>query len=332
MLNAGVIGLGVGEQHISGYEAVDGCRVVAVCDVDPAKRQMAEERYPGVRVVAEAEEVLSDPSIGVVSIATYDDVHSAQVLAALHNGKHVFVEKPVCLSEDEAMSIRSALDAHPGLLLSSNLILRRSPRFMELREWIARGRLGEVFYAEADYDYGRLHKITEGWRGKLPFYSVVYGGSVHLIDLLLWLTQGRVVEVQAYGGSIASRGTGFSNFDLVAALLMFDSGLVAKVTANFGCVRPHFHGLSVYGTEATYVNQVPDAVMFTSRDPGVSPLRVASAYPSVHKGALAEGFARAIVEGRTPPVTTEEVFAVMSVCFAIERSAHESAAVPVSYV
>jgi predicted dehydrogenase len=331
-LRAAIIGLGVGEQHIAGYERVKGCRVTALCDVDPEKRAMAAERYPDKRVVADAMELLTDPDVDAVSVASYDDAHRDQIVAALEHGKHVFAEKPVCLFEHEARDIRSAMDAHPGLLLSSNLILRRSPRFIELRERVASGRLGELFYAEAEYDYGRLEKITEGWRGKQPFYSAVYGGSVHMVDLVLWLTGDRVVEVEAFGNAIASRESGFGNFDLVAALLRFESGLVSKVTVNFGCVRPHFHGLALYGTAATFVNDVPDGRLYTSRDPEVPPEPVTSAYPGAHKGDLVEGFARAIVNGGAPPVTTDEVFDVMSVCFAIERAAHEGRVVPVAYV
>jgi predicted dehydrogenase len=331
-LRAAVIGLGVGEQHIAGYERVEGCRVMALCDIDPEKRAMAAARYPGTRVVAEARDLLTDPDIDVVSIASYDDAHCEQIVTALKHGKHVFAEKPVCLYEHEARDIRAAMDAHPRLLLSSNLILRCSPRFIELHEWVAAGRLGELFYAEAEYDYGRLEKITQGWRGRLPFYSAVYGGSVHMVDLLLWLTDDRVIEVEAFGNAIASRDSGFGNFDLVAALLRFESGLVAKVTANFGCFRPHFHGLALYGTEATFVNDVPDARLYTSRDPEVAPERVTSAYPGAHKGDLVEGFARAIVTGGVPPVPPDEVFDVMSVCFAVERAAHEGGVVPVAYV
>ena len=49
------------------------------------------------------------------------------------------------------------------------------------------GDYGRAYYVEADYNYGRLWKLTDGWRGEIPFYSVVYGGAVHMIDLVCWL-------------------------------------------------------------------------------------------------------------------------------------------------
>jgi len=67
--------------------------------------------------------------------------------------------------------------------------------------------MGELFYLEGDYNYGRLHKFTTGWRGEIPFYSVTYGGAIHLIDLLIWLSEGKVSEVIATGNKIAGKDT-----------------------------------------------------------------------------------------------------------------------------
>ena len=59
-LRAAVIGLGVGEQHIAGFNAHPGCKVTAVCDFAEEKRKMASERYSGIRVCEDAADVLED--------------------------------------------------------------------------------------------------------------------------------------------------------------------------------------------------------------------------------------------------------------------------------
>ncbi|HET8650843.1 MAG TPA: Gfo/Idh/MocA family oxidoreductase [Gemmatimonadales bacterium] len=330
-LRAAVLGLGVGEQHIHGYRSHPECDVVAVCDFADDKLAMARERYPELRATREANEILDDPGIDVVSVATYDNFHRDQIVRAIERGKHVFVEKPVCLSVAEAEDVRAALKAHPGVRLSSNLILRRSPRFLELREQIQAGEYGRLYYLEGDYNYGRLHKITEGWRGRLDFYSVVYGGAIHIVDLLLWLSGERVTEVTAFGNAIASGGK-FRFADLVASLLRFESGLVAKVTANFGCVYPHFHSLAVYGTRATFVNGLDRALRYDTRDPEQPPRAITTPYPGVAKGDLLYSFIEGIRRGTDPLVTEEDVFRTMSVCFAIEQATHERCAVPVRYL
>ncbi len=330
-LRVGVIGLGVGRQHAAGYQAHPACEVVALCDLSEAALDQAKADSPQARLTRDANDVLTDPAIDIVSIASYDNYHYEQIAVALRHDKHVFVEKPMCLDEHEAESLRELHRAKPRLKLSSNLILRMCPRFRWLKGQIVEGRLGRLFYLDGDYNYGRLHKITEGWRGQIEFYSVVYGGAIHLIDLMMWLAGGRVAEVAAFGNRIASEGSQFRHNDLVACLLKFESGLVAKVTANFGCVSPHFHTLSVFGTEATFVNRPGAGLLFESRDPQAPPREVPEPYPGVHKGELIRSFVDSILGRGEAEVSVEDAFRCMSVCFAVEKAAGGAGAVSVRY-
>jgi len=331
----GVIGLGVGAQHALAYERDRRCRLSVLCDTAEDALDRALAQLPGAEVerCANWRDVIDDPSIHIVSICTYDDGHAEQVIAAIRAGKHVFVEKPLCLTLDEAKAIRAALRAHPEVVLSSNLPLRGSPRFLRAKQLIERGELGEVYHAEADYFYGRLHKLTDGWRGQIPHYSVVLGGAVHMVDLLLWLMDGTVEEVSAIGTNIASRGSGLKIHDHVVALLKFSNGMTAKVSANFGCVRPHEHGLSVFGTKATFLTEAGGpAKLITSRDPSVSPMMIDDPHPGAGKGDQISAFVSAALKQGTAIVPVEEVFRTMSVCLAIDRSAREGQPAPVVYV
>ena len=317
MLRAGIIGLGVGEQHIAGYRAHPGCEVVALCDIDAQRLEEVGERHGVAWRTTDPQELLTSPDIDVVSVASYDDAHFEQLRAALSSGKHVFAEKPLVLYEEEARELRALLDANPQLVLSSNVPLRESPRFLDLRERVRAGELGELFHVEGDYDYGRRHKLTDGWRGRIPYYSVVLGGAIHVIDLLLWITGRPVVEVtSAIGNGIATRGTQFEHDDFVIATLRFEGGMTGKVTANLGCVSPHFHHIKLYGTDATFINGLPDAVIH--RPDGSEP--ITTAYPGVAKGALIESFVEQILTGTPAKVTADDVFATLDVCFAIEAA------------
>jgi predicted dehydrogenase len=320
MLRAGVIGLGVGEQHISGYESDSRCKVTSLCDFDPVKLAQVATRHPGKNLTHSARDVIASPYIDVVSIATYEDMHCEQVVAAIEAGKHVFVEKPLCLSLAELERIVCSLRDHPQVRLSSNLILRKTPRFVELKRQIEAGCLGDIYYLEGDYDYGRLHKVTGGWRGKIPGYSVVHGGGIHLIDLLCWLTDDVVEEVFAYGNKTFTHGIAFRGDDLVAALLRFKKGCVAKITANFGCVTPHFHRLSVYGSVGTFQQGHSGASYIFSRDPHVSQTILNDDYPGAAKGDMLPSFVRSILDGATADVPAQQVIDVMSVSLAVEKS------------
>lgn len=331
-LRAAVIGLGVGEKLAEAVRAHPHADLHALCDFDPGKRAAVATRFPGVPVSADADALLDDPAVDLVCIASHDNFHCAQTLRALAAGKHVFVEKPFVLDEDEALQVRDALAHHPGLRLSSNLILRRCPRFLDLRQRIRAGELGQLFHLEGDYNYGRLHKILQGWRGRMPNYSAVHGGGVHIADLLMWLAGERVVEVQAWGNAIASAGSGFRNFDLVMALLRFESGAVGKLGVNFGCVFPHFHKLELYGTGGTFSNGMDHALLYRSRDPAQAPERLTTAYPGTHKGELLANFIDSLQGRAAAEVTEADVFDSLGVCLAIERSVHSGQPVRVDYL
>jgi predicted dehydrogenase len=236
------------------------------------------------------------------------------------------------LNQREFDDIKAALDRHPELQLSSNLILRKSPRFIELKQLIADGVFGDIYHIEGDYLYGRLHKIVSGWRGEVDGYSVMHGGGIHLIDLLLWLLGEPIVEVAAMGNALAARGSRFRYNDLVAALLRFRGGALGKVSSNFGCVHPHFHALTVYGTKATYLNGVDSALLYTSREPAAEPKRLTSVYPGTHKGDLIDSFVDAIQGGPPPEVPANDVLRAMAVSLAIEEAVRRNGPVQVTQI
>ncbi len=331
-LRAAVIGLGVGEQHALGYQAHPDCEVVALCDFDKEKLKDVGSRFPEIRLESDAEKILSNPNIDIVSIASYDDMHHEQIVKALDSGKHVFAEKPLCQTIEHAREIRSKLNKNPNLRMSSNLVLRKSQRFMAVKRLVEDGMFGEMFSVESDYLSGRLYKIVDGWRGEIEGYSGVFGGGIHVVDLLMWLLGDEVVEVQAQGNAIASKGAGFTNNDMVVSLLKFKSGIIGKMSVNLGCVYPHFHRLSLFGTEASYINERDHGLLYTSRDKKVLPEKITDEYPGVGKGDLIPSFIDAILDGGDPIVNEDDVFRVMSVCFAIEKAHHEGGLVKVEHV
>jgi len=319
-LKAGIIGLGVGEQHIHGFRNTGLVDVVGLCDFDETKRTYVNKKYPECDFYTSAEEIIGRNDIDIISIASFDHHHAEQIIQALNSGKHVFCEKPLCQNEEELLEIKTTLDSQPGLRLSTNTILRMSDRFSDVNKRIKSGSMGEIYYIEADYNYGRIHKIMEGWRGKIKDYSVMLGGGIHMVDLLLWYTSSKVTEVHALGNKKCSNGSEFSTPDMVVALLKFDNNTIAKVSANFGCVYPHFHKLSVYGTKASYENNMPVAKLYKTNDPDISADDIDTKYPGMTKGDLIPGFIDAILGRGKAVVEEDDVFSAMSVCLTINKS------------
>ena len=330
-INAGVIGLGVGESHITGLQAHPRCKVGTICDLNEEVLKTVGKRYPSCQLTVDPLSILDDTNIDIVCIASYDDAHESQVLRALRNNKHVFVEKPLCLSGKELNNIADELNSKPHLSFSSNHILRKTPRFAELKERISSNLLGEIFHMEGSYDYGRLHKLTDGWRGQMPNYSVTLGGGIHIIDLMLWLSGKKVSSVFARGNNIATSISQFEGLSLTTSVLQFEDGSTGQITSNFASVAPHHHKLSLYGTSGTFEQSHCGANYYWSRDPLEDPEEVSSDYPGAAKGDLIMNFIDSIFSNDAPLVSKQEVLDAVSVCLAIDQSITSSTPQKVIY-
>ena len=328
MIGSAVVGLGVGEQHARAYAVDARCELRWVYDLD-ADRTGRVAAELGARAAGSLDEILADPGTMAVSIASFDDAHFEQTHAALEARKAVFVEKPLCRTVDEARALKDAWERAGRPALASNLVLRAAPLFAWLRGQLAAGVLGTPYAFDGDYLYGRLHKIVEGWRGGVDDYSVMLGGGVHLVDLMLWLTGQRPARVAAVGNRISSEGTAFRYDDFVAATFEFESGLVGRITANFGSVYPHRHGVRVFGTAASFVSDDAGARLYESRDPEQRPRALALSPLAATKAVLLPAFLAAVEAGGD--AGTQHELDVVCACAAADRALAERARVDVEY-
>jgi predicted dehydrogenase len=329
-LRIGVIGLGVGERHIVGYQEIPGVEVVACCDIDPAKMAAVAARRHVPHLHKDYSTLLADPTIDAVSLCSYDDAHVEQAVAAFRAGKHVFCEKPIALDRaglDQV--IRAWSDS--GKCLSSNLILRQSPRFKAVRDMVQNGDFGDLHYMEGDYLHQILWKITEGWRGKMPFYCVTYGGGIHLIDLMRWIAGEDVVEVTAMAAKKLTQNSEFRYPDTMTTLMRFRSDLMAKSTTSFGPQRRKFHALNLYGTKLSFENANGPARLYHGDQPEDEEAFDVP-YPGIEKGDLLPDFIAAIREGRSPIVDARDVFQVMNICLCAWEAAKSGHSVKVASV
>ena len=332
MINAGVIGLGVGEQHVIAllnYPYVDK---VFIWDQNPQKLADVKSRNPEAIIVKKESDIVGHSYCDMVCVASYDSDHYDQCIACIESGQHIFVEKPVCLYLEEAKSILNCLRDNPKVRFSSNLILRKSSRFADLKQRIDSNELGEIYSIDADYYYGRVEKLTEGWRGEIDFYSVFLGGGVHMVDLVRWLSGKEAVSVFAVSNKIVTEGTKFRYDDYISALISFDGGLQARVSANFGCVHPHYHSVKVFGAKSTFINGKEIGILHNSRSPDDVPQVIDTDYPGCKKGDLLKSFINEIESDSLPEYTIEDIFETLAVCFAVEQSVSQKIKIDVNEI
>lgn len=187
ILNIGVIGGGtISEMHLRSYHADPYANVYAVCDLNESRGKMKAEKYEASKVYTDYHELLADPDIDAVSICTWNNSHAPISIAALQAGKHVLVEKPLCMTTEEAYAIEDAVKAS-GKLLQVGFVRRYGGTTRLLKEFIDHGDLGEIYYAKASC----LRRLGNpgGWfsdksrSGGGPLIDI----GVHVIDLCWYL-------------------------------------------------------------------------------------------------------------------------------------------------
>ena len=165
-LNAAVIGLGVGEQHLRGLKENSKIKIIKIFDKNQKRMSDLAKKYD-VYGCKKIEEILNDKKIDVVCIASNDDSHFDYIKKCLNKNKHIFVEKPALINHLNARKIFKILKEKKKIFFYSNYILRKSKRFMKLKRMIEKKEFGNIYYFEGDYNYGRINKIISGWRGKI---------------------------------------------------------------------------------------------------------------------------------------------------------------------
>jgi len=331
-LGVAVIGLGIGERHLRAYHADPRCEIHWVLDHNPDKaKALADETGAGVGPSYEA--ILTDANVQIVSIASFDDDHAVQVVQALNAGKHVFVEKPICQTVEQLQEIQKTWSLHHGRLkLASNLILRAAPAYLWLKEKLLAGEFGRIYSFDGEYLYGRLHKITEGWRNGVDNYSVMEGGGVHLIDLMLWLTGERPHSVFSMGNRISTEGTKFRYNDFVAATMQMESGLVGRIVANFASVHRHQHVVRVYGTKGTFIYDDMGARVHWTRDEAAEASPIKLPVLPADKGDLIPAFISAVIHDDDIQQQTQAVFDGLSISAACDRALNTQRMEIISYL
>jgi predicted dehydrogenase len=329
-IGVGIIGLGVGEQHLKSYASIPDVEVKAICDIDPQRLAEISQKYKVAEAYNDYRRVTEHANLDAISICSYDDVHAEQAISALSNGKHVMVEKPVALTKRDAEKLLCA-KVKSGRFMSSNLILRQSPRFKELKRQIEAGEFGDIFCIEGDYIHQILWKIITGWRGQMDYYSTIFGGGIHLIDLMRWLLQDEVVEVCGMSNKILTHNSDYRFDDTFINIFRFEKGALGKCLTTFGPQRTKFHSLNVYGTRKTFINDIPYAKLFTGdclKDESV----IETPYPGVEKGDLLPEFIDSVRNGKEPEVSSRDIFRVMDICFAASEAAASGQTVKVDYL
>ena len=244
MIDAAIVGLGRWGQTLvdSLGEGSDAIRFTRAVTRTPSR----VEDYAaakGMALGSDYDDMLSDPDIDAVVLATPHSLHGRQIVAAAEAGKHVFCEKPLTLSADDAAASIGAVD-RAGLALAIGHNRRFAPNFLALRAILEEGRLGEILHVEGNFS-ADLTRAVETWRAdaaESPAGGMTSLG-IHVVDAFVALV-GRMASVRTRSKRIALP---FGVDDATSVLIDFENGR----TGYLGTVAAtaHLYQVRVFGTE-----------------------------------------------------------------------------------
>jgi predicted dehydrogenase len=223
MIRAGIVGMGTWGQNL--VASVQGksnlVRFVAGATRTP-DRAIAFARHHDIRMVERYDQILADPSIDAVVLATPHSLHAEQIVAAAAAGKHVFTEKPLGLTQESSARAVAACAQH-SVTLMVGYNWRFQPALQEIGRMLDDGRLGKLLHVEGNfcgpsaYRFGREHWRQN--RDELPAGGMT-GRGVHVVDAMLYLA-GPIESVDAQSFRLAQD---FGVDDTTSMLFRFASG------------------------------------------------------------------------------------------------------------
>jgi len=318
-LVVGVVGLGVGAFHLSNSLAYKDCKVKYICDTNQKKLLYYKKKFNIQFATKNFDDVVNDEEINIIIIASNDNDHAYQVLKALKNNKHVFVEKPMCLSFKDLNRIIRTKNRKPNLCLSTNLTLRTHPFFSELIK--KKSKLKKIYYLEGDYNYGRLDKLTKGWRGKIKDYSVILGGGIHLLDLILKLKGKKVKEIYTLGNKIITNKFKNTPDDFAVSLLKFEDNSIAKISSNFSSSTDHHHIFNIHSKDTSLFYKRNKSEQFFREKENKSTIELKYKHYNKTKGLMLENFFDKIRTKKKKLIISEnELFYLMKICLILVQS------------
>ena len=327
--NVAVVGSGaISRYHIPAVIENENANLYALCDPVEEILKARMEEFNVSYGVADYRVLVDDPKVDCALVLCSDEMHSEITCAFLRAGKPVLLEKPMALTNEECEDMLRA-QKETGTPLMVGQVARYNPNFIQAKEIIDSGILGELTFIESEYahNYGTRHRGVNDWRVN-PKREGFIGGGCHAVDLLRWIA-GNPTEVAAYSNH--KYLTDWPVDDTTIAIMKFPNDVIGKVFVSIGIHRPYTMRTVINGTNGTLIFDAKDETMTLyagdrETGKGYSKKQVIPAHATdAHNmaGEVAD-FLNALIEGKPMPIPATEGANTVAVCRAAVESAHNN--------
>jgi len=286
-----------------------------------------------VRFVKRASTAGRAPDVDCVSICNRPERHAPLVIQAAQAGKHILLEKPVCLKLKDLWAMQDAVRKADVRTVVS-FVLRWNLLFDVLTKQLDGKAIGNLFYGEVDY----YHGIGPWYRQYEWNQKKRYGGSsllsagCHAVDGLRYFMRKKAVEVKAY--SMRGNGPDFGVYEYdpsSVTILKFEGGSVGKVATSLECICPYVFRISLFGTHGTILDNriyskktMPGQTDFATVPTVMPDSGDVSHHP--FEGEI-NHFVDCVQRGKESNVSLDDAVETHEICFAMEESVRTGRAV-----
>ncbi|MBH5398272.1 Gfo/Idh/MocA family oxidoreductase [Bradyrhizobium sp. CNPSo 4010] len=219
-IGIGVIGYGYwGPNLVRNFADSGSSHIVAVSDLDAAKLTLSKRRHPEIETTCSFRDLLQNPRIDAVAIATPVHTHFDLALAALNAGKHVFVEKPLAPTSEQVHRLIEEANRRNLTLMVDHTFLYTSA-VQKIRELLLQDALGDIYYYDSTRSSLGLFQSD---------VNVIWDLAVHDISIIQYLLEEDPVAVSATGSCHVAG----SPENMAHITLFFESKCVAHVSVNW---------------------------------------------------------------------------------------------------
>lgn len=245
MIQLAVVGVGGwGKNLARNYYQIPECTLKYVCDLDPKKLQQMGTQLPGTPMTTRYEDLIQDPELQAIVIATPAPSHYALAKAALMAGKDVYVEKPFTLKVAEAEELIRIADSEGRILMVGHL-LEYHPVVNRLKQMVDSGEFGDIHY---------LYNQRVNLGTVRPDENALWNFAPHDISSILYLLGKEPTDVAARGQSYLKRGVE----DVVFLTLNFNNQSMAHIHVSW--LDPHkIRKITIVGSKRMAVFDDVDA-------------------------------------------------------------------------
>jgi len=310
----GVVGAGfMGSAHLTAYAKMPGVQVVGVADANPEAAASGAEMV-GAKPYPSYEALVSSEDVDVIDVCLPTALHHDLALRVARDGRHLFLEKPIARTLEEADEILAAFDESDGRLFVGHVV-RFFPEYVRIKAMIEGGDLGTVGVARTS----RRSPFLRGWNDWYADWRQSGGMLVDLVihdfDFLRWCFGG-VERVYARGVT----GREYNRIDYALTTLRFEGGQIAHVEGHWGYPAPFEYFIEVAGSDGLVTvdsTDAPSLRLQTSGDVGKAQRILADKSP--YQAEL-EHFIKCLETGEEPVVNGRDALEALRISLAAIES------------